>query len=422
MALTLDEIKQKIQDIKTRLSSYSFQLGEQVTQSIIDGWELVTEDVEKVGYEAVKKQGEESMRAISDHEIVVKDRLNDYVANTSIPAVIAQENASKQVLSDWASHITTSEDGVVTAEREARILADQNLDNKINTEIAKVMPKSGGTFTGQIKTTSGINEVFRIDGLSGNNDYRDIMAYRTDNNNRVGGLRFWSNELTNEITIGCSDAKNSVPSGLGVIRELGDGTTGGYIRCTSVTPTVIKTDAKFNNANIATVGSLYAMLPSGIICMWSGAQNDIPAGWALCDGTNGTPDLRNKFIIGAGARYIVAETGGATQRTISSGVGNTTLTVDQIPSHTHDKGTYEITGTFTASDYGFTYSGAFYNNGGGNGIPNKSGGGATVGFKASSSWTGSSGYTGGTQSHTHTFSATVNTVPPYYALCFIMKL
>ena len=157
MALTLDEIKQKIQDIKTRLSSYSFQLGEQVTQSIIDGWELVTEDVEKVGYEAVKKQGEESMRAISDHEIVVKDRLNDYVTNTSIPAVLAQENASKQVLSDWASHITTSDDGVVTAEREARILADQNLDNK-------KLDKAGGTMSGQI--TSNIDVIIRRSSTS----------------------------------------------------------------------------------------------------------------------------------------------------------------------------------------------------------------------------------------------------------------
>lgn len=37
-----------------------------------------------------------------------------------------------------------------------------------------------------------------------------------------------------------------------------------------------------------------------IIVLWSGAIVDIPAGWALCDGNNNTPDLRDKFIIGAG--------------------------------------------------------------------------------------------------------------------------
>lgn len=49
----------------------------------------------------------------------------------------------------------------------------------------------------------------------------------------------------------------------------------------------------------------------------------------------------------------------------------------------YDAGLPNITGTFTASDYGFTYSGAFYKSAGGNGIPDKSGGGATVGFDAS---------------------------------------
>lgn len=40
-----------------------------------------------------------------------------------------------------------------------------------------------------------------------------------------------------------------------------------------------------------------------IICLWSGAVVDIPAGWALCNGSNGTPDLRDRFVIGAGSTY-----------------------------------------------------------------------------------------------------------------------
>lgn len=40
-----------------------------------------------------------------------------------------------------------------------------------------------------------------------------------------------------------------------------------------------------------------------IICIWAGAIVDIPAGWALCNGAGGTPDLRNKFVIGAGDTY-----------------------------------------------------------------------------------------------------------------------
>jgi len=52
------------------------------------------------------------------------------------------------------------------------------------------------------------------------------------------------------------------------------------------------------------------MLPTGIICLWYGAIVDIPDGWVICDGDNGTPDLRNRFIVGAGGAIGVHGTGG----------------------------------------------------------------------------------------------------------------
>lgn len=54
-----------------------------------------------------------------------------------------------------------------------------------------------------------------------------------------------------------------------------------------------------------------AAVPSGIIAMWSGDSASIPAGWAICDGTNGTPDLRDRFIVGSGTTYTTGATGGA---------------------------------------------------------------------------------------------------------------
>lgn len=53
------------------------------------------------------------------------------------------------------------------------------------------------------------------------------------------------------------------------------------------------------------------MLPTGIILMWSGAIGAIPAGWTLCDGTAGTPDLRDRFVVGAGDTYAVDANGGS---------------------------------------------------------------------------------------------------------------
>lgn len=54
---------------------------------------------------------------------------------------------------------------------------------------------------------------------------------------------------------------------------------------------------------------------NGLIAIWSGAIADIPAGWHLCDGNDGTPDLRDRFVIGAGAIYNPGDTGGAATHT-----------------------------------------------------------------------------------------------------------
>lgn len=66
---------------------------------------------------------------------------------------------------------------------------------------------------------------------------------------------------------------------------------------------------------------------TGMILMWSGATNNIPTGWKLCDGNNGTPDLRNRFLVGAGDDYPVNNKGGQNQ---------VTLSVGELPKHSHD--------------------------------------------------------------------------------------
>ena len=66
-------------------------------------------------------------------------------------------------------------------------------------------------------------------------------------------------------------------------------------------------------------------LPAGVIVMWSGAVDKVPAGWALCDGRNGTPNLLNTFVLSSGKRKV-GEKGGAE---------NVVLTAAQMPRHTH---------------------------------------------------------------------------------------
>lgn len=69
------------------------------------------------------------------------------------------------------------------------------------------------------------------------------------------------------------------------------------------------------------------LVPKGTIIMWSGDINRKPKGWLLCDGSNNTPDLRDRFIVGAGKSYKVKKTGGQKE---------VTLTVKQMPPHAHN--------------------------------------------------------------------------------------
>ena len=102
------------------------------------------------------------------------------------------------------------------------------------------------------------------------------------------------------------------------------------------------------DARLDTVGPQIAAVagftvPVGGIIMWSGSVASVPAGWALCNGSNGTPDLRDRFVVGAGGTRAPGVTGGAASGTTSSAgahshtgsTGGTALTVAQIPGHTH---------------------------------------------------------------------------------------
>ena len=66
------------------------------------------------------------------------------------------------------------------------------------------------------------------------------------------------------------------------------------------TPTAPTASSGTNTTQLATTAFVIAnAIPSGLISMWSGTIASIPSGWVLCNGSNSTPDLRNKFIIGA---------------------------------------------------------------------------------------------------------------------------
>lgn len=172
---------------------------------------------------------------------------------------------------------------------------------------------------------------------------------------------------------------------------------------------LVLTDA--NDVLIYTYDNIYGILgtiptststvPSGMILLWSGSIGSIPTGYLLCDGTNGTPDLRNRFIVGSGSTYAVNATGGSADAIVVSHNHTATSTsVVTDPGHLH-------TVPYAGSDViGGSGSQPGYR---GSGTSNTSS--ATTGITVATTTTNTAAGTSGTNAN----------LPPYYSLAYIMK-
>jgi len=160
-------------------------------------------------------------------------------------------------------------------------------------------------------------------------------------------------------------------------------------------------------SNTPTWGNAFV---AGMIMLWSGSSASIPSGWLLCDGTNSTPDLRNRFVVGATSTYAVGATGGSADAIVVSHTHTATSTVSDS-GHSHavqgDGGAGASlahvagSGNFRIADgqkYGTTNSGQQ--------------------FVAATTTTG---ITVATTNATSGSSGTNANLPPYFALCYIMK-
>lgn len=147
------------------------------------------------------------------------------------------------------------------------------------------------------------------------------------------------------------------------------------------------------------------LFPSRIICLW--ASSEIPEGWKICDGTNGTPDLRNLFALGASDVYALGSTGGSETHTLS---------LSETPSHSHEAGTLSLS---SAGSHLHTHNYRTRTRGN------------EMNTSNNNQWRGDSNIsTGSSGAHTHSISGSLDSSgegqphenrPPYYALHFIMK-
>ena len=166
---------------------------------------------------------------------------------------------------------------------------------------------------------------------------------------------------------------------------------GGYKKTGGTASEFLKADGSIDSTtyltNTSSGSGASAVVPVGGIIMWSGDIASIPSGWALCNGANGTPDLRDKFVVGAtsdssGTSYPGLQPGA------SGGEAEVTLTEAQLPSHTH---TWDRQDSSTNANY----------------RPWPANNNDVV------KTTTETGATGGDQPH--------NNLPPYLTLAFIMR-
>jgi len=173
------------------------------------------------------------------------------------------------------------------------------------------------------------------------------------------------------------------------------------------TPTAPTATAATNTTQIATTAFVLAnAIPSGLISMWYGTIATIPTGWVLCNGSNGTPDLRNKFVIGAHTDSV-----GVAYSTVTGSNTQTGGTKDAgVVSHTHT-----ATSVVTDPSHAHTQIGTSP------GIAGLEGVGSAAVANTSNTGSAVTGITVATTIATAGSSGTDANLPPYYALAFIMK-
>lgn len=149
------------------------------------------------------------------------------------------------------------------------------------------------------------------------------------------------------------------------------------------------------------LGASSGGVPSGTIQMWSGAISDIPDGYVLCDGTDGTPDLTDRFVVGSGGAKAQGETGGSDSSSVSGSVSDTS-TVKQSGTDSVDSSGTD--GMVFDDGYLYTEGGRdFVRRLDGSAVNSQSGKSVQADFS-------------------DTFQTSVETEPPYYAMAYIMKV
>jgi hypothetical protein len=212
-------------------------------------------------------------------------------------------------------------------------------------------------------------------------------------NNNLGILTTELNRVNNYAVNSITQLNSDVALKAAIASPTLTGVPAAPTAAAGTNTTQLATTAFVKTAVDAAVAQIPPGIPTGGIILWSGSVGAIPSGWALCNGTNGTPDLRSRFVIGAGSAYNVAATGGSANAVVVSHSHSVT-----DPGHIHSQAGYNLSsppGPIPWYNWGnYAYATNYPNTGS-----------AVTGIAVNS--TGQSGIDAN--------------LPPYYALAYIMK-
>jgi microcystin-dependent protein len=351
----------------------------------------------------------------SDGAIVLADGAGSGAQVKDLTATIQAETATKLATArDFSitgdiTAAAVSFDGTGNVALSAAITADSIVDADINSSAAIADTKlatisTASKVANSATTATDANTASAIVARDGSGNFSAGTITATLTGNVTGDLTGnVTGDLTGNVT-GDVTGNASTATTLETARTIAGQSFNGSANI-SIGPTDL-TGVTASASDINTASTNY--VPSGGIIMWSGAIAAIPTGWVLCDGNNSTPDLRDRFIVGAGSTYAVDATGGSSTVTLSEanlpshshGVGN--IATSSAGAHTHNFSIFDSAETFTS----LGTVGSFRSN-------------SQTNFTTSSAgahthtMTGNTGSTGSGTAHENK--------PPYYALAYIMK-
>jgi len=344
------------------------------------------------------------------------------------PTIVGIQSNISTLTSTVATNLATTNANIVTANNAVRNAVVSYIDNQISS-------------TNSAWTANATVQEIEISQLRANINAANVAITSS----------WTANAISQQIQI------NSLVAG-----AYSNSNASAYLSTNSGQITAPTKPYNTNTTDVATTAFVQSVLPRGMIMMWNSTAATIPTGWQLCNGTNGTPDLRGQFIVGstgdATGAYFTGNTGGAT------GVA---LSTSNLPTHTHDlsssstatAGGHSHTATTTATDAGHTHSVSetahshsttFHRTSKSNNATpymlsdptygeNING---SVAIATTSATTGVSIASGvasisasttveSVSGHTHSLTGTTGetgsgtsfrTLPPYYALCYIQKM